>query len=160
MSESKTETKEETKGKIKIASLTLSRDKSGLELKIKSHILEEFIKSAYGEATGVATEAEWCKGEKFYKLGAGMMHPQITSTRHTLNMDGIGQNYLMHNEDIINMSFLRIVGIKDGKSFKYRGLYRESDIAAIAQSINEGLKNLFKEYSTPTCYEIEILSEK
>ncbi len=158
MSEQKTET--EGKGKIKIASLTIARDKTGIELKIKSNILEEFIKSAYGKEVGVAEQAEWCKGEKFYKLGSGMTHPQIESSRHTLNMDGIGSNWLMNNEDTINMSFLRIVGITEGKSFKYRGLYRESDIAAIAQSINEGLKNLFKEYNTPTCYEIEILSEK
>jgi hypothetical protein len=58
------------------------------------------------------------------------------------------------------MSFLRIAGIKDGKSFKFRGLFRESDIESMAQSINEGLKNLFKEYNTPTAYEIEVIAEE
>jgi len=151
--------KEPIKGKVSIASINIGRDRTGLELTIKSQILEEFIKSAYGGATEPVSN-EWGTGEKFYKLQSGMSHPTLTATRHTIEMGEMSNNWLVRNDDTLNMAFLRVAGIKDGKSFKFRGLYRESDIATIAQSINEGLKNLFKEYSTPTCYEIEILSEK
>lgn len=146
------------KPKIKIASITIGRCKEGVGLYIKSPVIEEFIKKAYGTRT-LPGPAEWNRGEKFYIPESGTAI-EITSTRHTLQLNGETDNWLIRNDETLNVSFLRMVGIKEGKTMKFRGLYRESDIAAIAQSINEGLKNLFKEYNTPTCYEIEVTTEE
>lgn len=151
--------KKKTK-KIKIAELTIGRCDTGLELYVKSPVLEEFIKKAYGGRTADARCAEWSQGKKFYVLGSGLEHPEVTASRFTITLDGIDNQNLLDRGEVLNMSFLRIVGIKDGKTFKFAGLFRESDIESIAQSINEGLKTLFKEYNTPTAYEIEVIAEE
>lgn len=159
MSELKIEEPPKKKKKVKIAQLTLGRCDTGLELYIKAPVIEEFIKKSYGGETLTATSASWCKGEKFYRAKPGIAHPEITASRYTISIGEIEHDWLVNRGENLNMSFLRIAGIKDGKTFKFHGLYRESEIAAIAQSINEGLKNLFQEYSVPSCYEIEVIAE-
>ena len=152
-------TTKEKPQKVKIAEISIARHEIGVEIKIKSKTIEEFMKSVYGNDT-LNCEALWGTGERFYKRRSGTENPIMESARHTITLDGIGQNELIDSSEMLNLSFMRVAGISEGKSFKFRGLFRESDIAAIAQSMNESLKNMFKEYNTPTCYEIEVIAEK
>lgn len=153
------EKKEEKKKKITIAHVSVARCETGVEIKAKSKAIEEFIKSHYGDevATG---EANWNRGLKFYKKKNGIQHPTLEAGRHTLTLDGMQRNELVDCNETLNLAFIRLVGLSEGIAVKYQGLFRETEIAGIAQSINEGLRNLFKEYNTPTCYEIEITTEK
>ena len=158
MSEKK-EKESEKKKKITLAHIMVSRCDIGVEIYAKSKVIEEFIKKTYSGDTMAGT-AIWNTGHRLYKKPNAVQHPTIEATRHTPTLGGAERNELVDGSEMLNMSFLRIVGLSEGVRVKFRGLYRETDIAGIAQSINEGIKNLFKEYNTPTCYEIEVTTEK
>lgn len=155
--------KEEKKKKTEktcIAKLAIRRTLTGITINIKSKTLEEFFKSAYGGETAVVARNNWAMGERYYKGTEGNSPLTVTSERYTINFNLMENNMLVTGDEHLNLSFMRIKGIGEGKTFNFPGLYRETDVAAIAQSINEAMKNLFKEYNTPACYEIELNAEK
>lgn len=157
-----TEEKKSKKGeKITIAHIIVKRTMMGVSIGIKSKTIEEFFKGVCNGYTSILSKAKWGQGERYYRVeGSTEFTPTITSDRYQISLNLPDSEPLLSADDVLNLTFLRVKGISEGKTFNFNGLYRESDVGAISQAINEGLKNLFKEYNTPACYEIELTTEK
>jgi hypothetical protein len=128
------------------ATLRIRRVANGLEIYVQSKRIEEFFEKlpnmyvrevGYGPLQGLRAyyrkegEGPELMDEHGYKRGV---------------LWCINEGIFEHEHDVINMSFLRLVGVKDGITIVFPGVYSLREIKEIVEKIKEALKIFYREF--------------
>lgn len=142
-------TKEILKPKVKqnLLSFKITRGEQGVELYLKSEVLENFFKRG-----GIDQYSDqWCNN-KAYAI------PLVKDHFNNLLSQWFGN--LTINGGYPNLSFLRTVGINEGVTFILENdVYTRGEVIEFSKRFKEEVTNLFAEYIKPVTMEVELTTE-
>jgi len=129
----------------KLLQFKVTRGMNGVEVYIKSDILEQFF-----ERYGLEEEhQEWCNN-KPYKL------PIVRQHYRELFNQWYGE-LTMRNGSYPNLSMLRAQGLKNGVKFTMNdNVYTKPEILTFIKQFKTEVHNFFEEYIKPISLEVEL----
>lgn len=133
------------------AHVHLFRDSRGLRVSVKAHVaLEEFMKNL-GDGRSQPVDA-------YSKLWQSVTTPTGTLDVYnardygvqseTYRLDRPGQALSLDHQ-IVNLSFLRIVGVSQGVTFRIRGPFSRPEVDNLQDELTEAIEELYKTYIKP-----------
>jgi hypothetical protein len=148
MKEKKEEEKKEERVEKSFATLRLRRVAGGLELYVRAPTLVEFFRKLV--ESGILEVREVSSGplqghKAFYRVDGKDVNIDLKDENSWKGLIWSINDGLM-KDGYINMSFLRIVGIKEGMSFIFSGVYSMTQLKNITEKMKEALKLLYREY--------------
>lgn len=164
---------EVVKGGETIVNCTVSRAVRGAAITIKiSPTLEEMMKNlGTGEVVDVRTIGHryWdnqTKGEKLmlYELTAASAQGVVADGAVPYRLDAPGHPIVITNDrggypEIVNLSFLRLVGISEGLTFIVKGVFQEKDIIRMGERIRAAIKAFYANFMRPVDYHIVVSAQ-
>lgn len=153
--------------------LTLGRDKQGIKVWIKtSPLVEEFMKSL-GDGKSISARSYgplWIPVKQLGLFGESIEVPlmvynktQDLSGSSNYRFDEVGEQlYPDPKYGMVNLSFLRIVGIGEGPgvSFIVRGAMSRDEVKKMAKDILDACRVFIKQYITPIGISLAISSQE
>lgn len=154
--EQKIEEKEVVKNQ-ELCFIKIKRIPAGISIYCQSEQIEEFFK---GLSKGITQTGEinWGKGKEFYKTTSLKMSATSGMTRPP-EFGQWGADYLiMPDTNYNNFSFLRAVGLKDGVTFEFCGLFTKEMIEEFRSNFKIAVQNLYTQYIKVFDFEITLRS--
>ena len=144
--------------KKELCNLKLKREKGGITITVKSDVFEDFFKGLSNGEIGVGSSSVWGSGMKYYKIpniaiendGSYSRNPEIMQWGTITLID------IPHARD--NFSFIRAVGITEGVSITYPGLFLTRDIERFRDNFKKFITKFYVEYMKMTHFEISVTS--
>ena len=143
--------------KVELCNLKIRREASGVVVYVKSKILEEYFKDYSKGQLSEGGQAPWNEGKKGYKVknfpiqrvGTGPI-PVVTNW----------ENHELFNwtTPMINLSFLRTVGLSEGVEFKFEGLFMTADIEKFKEQFKLFVVKFYQEYLKVCEFEVTVTS--
>lgn len=144
---------------------TVSRSMKGIRIYAKVHPLVEDLMRSWGtgSADGVSAYGRyWSSPDSAIHLSVyNMGVPQAIDYKagdSTFSLARPGHP-LVDDRGVLNLSFLRLVGISSGVKFESRGVYSPLELDAIRRRIGLGVRQLYIDYLLPVDLNIVISTE-
>jgi hypothetical protein len=125
--------------KDKLLSLHIKRTMEGVEIFVKSKIIEDFFSGISEGRTSASDNSGW-EGKKSYNP---YTLPKVDSDANSLSKWGYP---LIENGIYYNISFLRAVGLSQGVTFNFPGLFTEEYIRKLAEYTKQMTRRLYNQY--------------
>lgn len=128
----------------------IKRTAKGVELFFKSTVFEDFFKNlSNGTDDVIQSEKEGWLEHKGYKMRTALNGVY----EYTFHSWGGG---LFYSGEYANLSFLRAVGISEGKKFVIPSVYSRSQINKYVDNLKNTIKAFYKEHLKEIDREVEI----
>jgi len=149
---------------------SILRSPKGLQMSCQAHaVVEEFMNVAgNGEVSPIEHYGrKWTRQGsdailQVYDIPASMNGTQMINTKAGYRIDIPGRE-VVYNDDrsglkVVNMSFLRLVGVSgpEGVSFNVAGVHSEEDAIWIATQIREASRVIYNQYMKPLAIRIHL----
>ncbi|MBW6469637.1 MAG: hypothetical protein K0A90_00265 [Methanosarcinaceae archaeon] len=137
--------------KTETINMKISRCPIGLEIYIKSPVIEDFFKGLAQGVVSTSTESNWLP-HKGYTPQGNIEH--IANT----HFDNWGGSLVQ--KGYYNLSMLRTVGLSKGQTFRFKGVFSKNMIENIATEFKTVLITLIKNYVKPMEVTIKVYSNE
>ena len=146
--------------KKKTLYLKLKHELDGLTMTIQSDVLEKLFKANHKEASEYAgrqadtfATASSVIPNVAYRLTSSLQKTlSDLSCSRSLTWAEYGKD--IYTDGMVNMSYLRVVGLTEGKTFRWNGVYPKPVIEAILTCYKEQAKEIYK--NLIVCYDVEL----
>jgi hypothetical protein len=126
-----------------VLELGIKRHPEGVSLYIKSEAFEKFFK---GSATS-QKDGNW--GKVYSSDGDVRRNWDDAFLRYKGRIMDSGTNNLLSRDGTFQLSYLRLVGIADGKEIVFRGLFPHEECKAYLEGVKPVIERLYKDLFKP-----------
>lgn len=159
-----------TKGGEMLLQTQVVRNKLGISITIRtSPTIEDMMATMSLETKprNILEYGRYWKSEKdllVYGLPADLAGTKNVSGRLSYRLDRPG-NALDLNEgrlggDIVNLSFLRLVGVSEGTTFTVNTVYSRDGVAELCKRIEEATRHFYIQYLKPVDMRIMVMTQE
>ncbi len=133
--------------KKKIAEFKISKTESGIQIKFKSEVFNEFFKAKSGTATFRSERPGW-SDHLFWKLPSEFNN-LWESKKYTISSIG-GHPLFFRNpeEPKINISIIRITSTEE-TTFNFKGSFPDQEIADYIKHAKKAVKDFYESFIMP-----------
>lgn len=161
-----------SKGGELLLQTQIVRNKNGVNVTVRaSSAIEDMMATMSGDATpqDVAMFHRYWKSERdlqVYALAADLAGLKGTSARMAYRLDRPGQPLDLPPErgllgtSVVNLSFLRLVGVSGGITFTVNQVYSRDGVADLCKKLEEATRHFYIQYLKPVDMRIMVMTQE